>query len=178
MNIKVIGGFILAIALSFCAGFGVSTWGHRIETKTTNEMEGKITTIVQNSLDSGFEQINKDYKDGMQKSLDQYLADKKRTDDAERLLSNPSANWVWIKPSDQEPASTAKAGTVTKGPGTTSQVRARLSDETSLPLKREAKRADDCANDYNRLKSDYDTLWLSVWRYNQQVDQYNGQFKK
>jgi hypothetical protein len=178
MNVKILGGFILAVVLSFFAGFGLSTYNHHVETTLSNKFEGQVTTIIQNSLDTQFGQINKDYKDGIQKSFDQYLADKKAADDASRLLNSGGPDWVWVKPADEQPASPAKAGTSATGSKPASPVRAQLSAESSVPLKREAKRADDCAVDYNKLKSQYDTLWLSVWKYNQSVDNYNSQFKK
>lgn len=178
MNLKILGGFILAILLSFGAGFGLSTYNHHVETTLSNKFEGQVTTIIQNTLDTQFGQINKDYKDGIQKSFDQYLADKKSADDAQRLLNSGSPDWVWIKPTDEQPASPAKTGTPTTGSKPTPAVRAQLSEQSSVPLKREALRADNCAADYNKLKSQYDTLWFSVYKYNQSVDQYNSQFKK
>ncbi len=178
MNLKLIGGIILAVVLSFGAGVGLTAYNNHQKEEFKKELESSVTTIVQNALDSNFKNINAEYKDAIKKSFDQYLADKKTADDANRMLNNGQPGWVWTVQPDQKPASDAKAGTATAGSKSTVTVRTQLSERTSVPLKREALRADQCAIDYNKLKSDYDALWWSVYRYNQSVDQYNGMLKK
>lgn len=178
MNLKLIGGIILAVVLSFGAGMGLTAYNNHQKEEFKKELESSVTTIVQNALDSNFKNINAEYKDAIKKSFDQYLADKKTADDANRMLNNGQPGWVWTVQPDQKPAGDAKAGTATAGSKSTVTVRTQLSERTSVPLKREALRADQCAIDYNKLKSDYDALWWSVYRYNQTVDQYNSQFKK
>lgn len=178
MNLKLIGGIILAVVLSFGAGVGLTAYNNHQKEEFKKELESSVTTIVQNALDSNFKNINAEYKDAIKKSFDQYLADKKTADDANRMLNNGQPGWVWTVQPDQKPAGDAKAGTATAGSKSTVTVRTQLSERTSVPLKREALRADQCAIDYNKLKSDYDALWWSVYRYNQSVDQYNGMLKK
>ena len=178
MNLKLIGGIILAVVLSFGAGVGLTAYNNHQKEEFKKELESSVTTIVQNALDSNFKNINAEYKDAIKKSFDQYLADKKTADDANRMLNNGQPGWVWTVQPDQKPTSDAKAGTATTGSKPTVTVRTQLSERTSVPLKREALRADQCAIDYNKLKSDYDALWWSVYRYNQSVDQYNGMLKK
>lgn len=178
MNLKLIGGIILAVVLSFGAGLGLNAYNNHQKEEFKKELESSVTTIVQNALDSNFKNINAEYKDAIKKSFDQYLADKKTADDANRMLNNGQPSWVWTVQPDQKPSSDAKAGTATAGSKSTVTVRTQLSEQTSVPLKREALRADQCAIDYNKLKSDYDALWWSVYRYNQSVDQYNGMLKK
>lgn len=178
MNLKVIGGIILAVILSFGAGVGLTAYNNHQQKEFEKTMEQSVTVIVQNVLNKNFQQINQDYKDDIKKSIDQYLLDKKAGDDASRLLNSGQPSWVWVNPTDPKPASDAKVGTATTGSKSTGPVRSQLSDQTSVPLKREALRADQCAIDYNRLKGEYDALWLSVYKYNQSVDQYNSQFKK
>lgn len=178
MNLKLVGGFVLAVVLSFVAGFGVSTWGQHIEKKTQDKFEGSISTIIQNSLDTQFGQINKEYKDGFQQAADKYFADKKSSDAANALLNSNGNGWVWVQPTDQKPAGATKATAGSERPKPASPVRAELSASTSVPLKSDARRADQCAIDYNKLKSDYDRLWLVVYNYNKTVDTYNSQFTK
>lgn len=178
MNLKLIGGFILALVLSFSAGVGLTAYNNHQQKEFEKTLEQSVTTIVQNVLDKNYQQINQDYKDAIKQSLDQYLADKKAGDDAHRLLNSNQPSWVWINPVDEKPTSDAKAGTATTGSKPAAAVRSKLSEQTSLPLKREALRADQCAIDYNKLKSEYDALWWSVQRHNQAVDQYNGLLKK
>lgn len=178
MNIKFIGVSILAVILSFFAGYGVSTWGQHIEKKTRDQLEGTITTIIQNSLDSQFQQIDEEYKNGFQKAADQYFTDKKSADAANTLLNSNGNGWVWVQPTDGKQTSDAKTPSGSERPKPASKVRAELSASTSVPLKSDARRADQCAIDYNKLKSDYDRLWLVVYNYNKTVDTYNSQFKK
>lgn len=178
MNLKILGGIVLGIVLAFVAGFGLSSWNSHKDKENEKKLEGVVTTIVQNTLTESFKNINADYKDEIKKSIDQYLADKKTADDANRLLNNNQPSWVWVKPTDSKPAADAKAGTPAAGPKPAETVRAQLSDRTSVPLREGAKRADQCAVDYNKLRADYDALWLSVYHYNQTVDVYNSQFQK
>ncbi|EBS0566363.1 hypothetical protein DTU56_25185, partial [Salmonella enterica subsp. enterica serovar Muenchen] len=82
MNLKLIGGIILAVVLSFGAGMGLNAYNNHQKEEFKKELESSVTTIVQNALDSNFKNINAEYKDAIKKSFDQYLADKKTADDA------------------------------------------------------------------------------------------------
>lgn len=163
-------GVVLLVVASIW--LGLSKFAGMVKANVEKQLTELIQTTIQKTVDERFNHFREEYKGDLKD-----LEERRRTDtilagQGSSALNGVGNGWVYVNVPAEPSVKAPETGTAIEQ-RITRKVRAELSAEFSGAIKSEARRADQCAIDYNTLKGNYNALERQIIQYNLWVDEYN-----